>query len=207
MFLKGCPLRCAWCHNPESQRAADELLFHRTRCIGCGVCDEACPYRDARRTLRDAALRRERCGGCSRCADACPTGAIERVGRDMTVGQVMEEVRGDVSYFRHSGGGVTLSGGEPMMQPEPLYLIAKAAKEKGMNVWCYTGFTLENLLKENRADRMKLLSVLDVLVDGPFLSHERSLDLLYCGSKNQRLIDVPATLAAGEIRLYVPPEW
>ena len=103
--------------------------------------------------------------------------------------------------------GVTLSGGEPMMQPEPLYLIAKAAKEKGMNVWCYTGFTLENLLKENRADRMKLLSVLDVLVDGPFLSHERSLDLLYCGSKNQRLIDVPATLAAGEIRLYVPPEW
>ena len=103
--------------------------------------------------------------------------------------------------------GLTLSGGEPMMQPEPLYLIAKAAKEKGMNVWCYTGFTLENLLKENRADRMKLLSVLDVLVDGPFLSHERSLDLLYCGSKNQRLIDVPATLAAGEIRLYVPPEW
>ena len=102
---------------------------------------------------------------------------------------------------------LTLSGGEPMMQPEPLYLIAKAAKEKGMNVWCYTGFTLENLLKENRADRMKLLSVLDVLVDGPFLSHERSLDLLYCGSKNQRLIDVPATLAAGEIRLYVPPEW
>lgn len=52
VFLKGCPLRCAWCHNPESQRAADELLFHRTRCIGCGVCDEACPYRDARRTLR-----------------------------------------------------------------------------------------------------------------------------------------------------------
>ena len=103
--------------------------------------------------------------------------------------------------------GLTLSGGEPMMQPEPLYLIAKAAKKKGMNVWCYTGFTLENLLKENRADRMKLLSVLDVLVDGPFVPHERSLDLLYCGSKNQRLIDVPATLAAGEIRLYVPPEW
>ena len=103
--------------------------------------------------------------------------------------------------------GLTLSGGEPMMQPEPLYLIAKAAKEKGMNVWCYTGFTLEQLLRENRVDRMKLLSVLDVLVDGPFLSHERSLDLLYCGSKNQRLIDVPATLKAGEIRLYVPPEW
>ena len=103
--------------------------------------------------------------------------------------------------------GLTLSGGEPMMQPEPLYLIAKAAKEKGMNVWCYTGFTLEELLRENRADRMRLLSAVDVLVDGPFRSHERSLDLLYRGSKNQRLIDMPATLKGGTIRLYAPPEW
>ena len=103
--------------------------------------------------------------------------------------------------------GLTLSGGAPMMQPEPLYLIAKAAKEKGMNVWCYTGFTLEELLRENRADRMKLLSAVDVLVDGPFRSHERSLDLLYRGSKNQRLIDMPATLKSGTIRLYAPPEW
>ena len=103
--------------------------------------------------------------------------------------------------------GLTLSGGEPMMQPEPLYLIAKAAKEKGMNVWCYTGFTLEELLRENRADRMRLLSAVDVLVDGPFRSHERSLDLLYRGSKNQRLIDMPATLKDGLIRLYAPPEW
>ena len=103
--------------------------------------------------------------------------------------------------------GLTLSGGEPMMQPEPLYLIAKAAKEKGMNVWCYTGFTLEELLRENRADRIRLLSAVDVLVDGPFRSHERSLDLLYRGSKNQRLIDMPATLKSGTIRLYAPPEW
>lgn len=103
--------------------------------------------------------------------------------------------------------GLTLSGGEPMMQPEPLYLIAKAAKERGMNVWCYTGFTLEELLRENRADRMRLLSAVDVLVDGPFRSHERSLDLLYRGSKNQRLIDMPATLKGGTIRLYAPPEW
>ena len=103
--------------------------------------------------------------------------------------------------------GLTLSGGEPMMQPEPLYLIAKAAKDKGMNVWCYTGFTLEELLRENRADRIRLLSAVDVLVDGPFRSHERSLDLLYRGSKNQRLIDMPATLKGGTIRLYAPPEW
>lgn len=76
-----------------------------------------------------------------------------------------------------------------------------------MNVWCYTGFTLEKLLEERREDRMRLLECVDVLVDGPYLSHERSLDLLYRGSRNQRLIDMPATLKAGQIVLYTPPEW
>ena len=93
------------------------------------------------------------------------------------------------------------------MQPEPLRLIAQAAKERGMNVWCYTGFTLEKLLEERREDRMRLLECVDVLVDGPYLSHERSLDLLYRGSKNQRLIDMPAALKAGRAVLYTPPEW
>ena len=93
--------------------------------------------------------------------------------------------------------GLTLSGGEPMMQPEQSKSEAGDANRS----------TLEELLRENRADRMRLLSAVDVLVDGPFRSHERSLDLLYRGSKNQRLIDMPATLKGGTIRLYAPPEW
>lgn len=103
--------------------------------------------------------------------------------------------------------GVTLSGGEPMTQAAAMAEIAAAAKEKGLNVWCYTGYTLEQLFDQKDPDRMALLEYVDVLVDGPYLAHERSLDLLYCGSKNQRLIDMPATLASGGIRLYVPPEW
>lgn len=103
--------------------------------------------------------------------------------------------------------GITLTGGEPMMQPEPLALIAEAARARGMNVWCYTGYTLEALLAEGREDRLRLLRLVDVLVDGPYRSHERSLDLLYRGSRNQRLIDMPATLAAGEIRLFEPETW
>lgn len=103
--------------------------------------------------------------------------------------------------------GVTLTGGEPMMQAQALCELAQAAREKGLNVWCYTGFTLEELLKENRNDRMRLLSMVDVLVDGPYLQQERSIDLLYRGSRNQRLIDMPRTLASGKIRLYEPDVW
>ena len=103
--------------------------------------------------------------------------------------------------------GVTLTGGEPMMQAKALQEVASSAKERGMNVWCYTGFTLEALLKENNADRMALLGLVDVLVDGPYIAHERSLDLLYCGSKNQRLIDMSKTRETGEICLYEPPQW
>ena len=103
--------------------------------------------------------------------------------------------------------GLTLSGGEPMMQPLPMAQLAAQAKAKGMNVWCYTGFTLEQLLQEGREDRMALLREVDVLVDGPYLAAERSLHLLYRGSKNQRLIDMPATLASGSVTLYEPPQW
>ena len=103
--------------------------------------------------------------------------------------------------------GVTLTGGEPMMQAAALCEVAAAAREKGLSVWCYTGYTLEALARENNPDRMRLLGLVDVLVDGPYIAHERSLDLLYCGSRNQRLIDMPATLSAGEVRLYVPQAW
>jgi len=103
--------------------------------------------------------------------------------------------------------GVTLTGGEPMMQAKALREIASSAKEKGINVWCYTGFTLEALLRENNADRMALLDMVDVLVDGPYVAHERSLDLLYCGSRNQRLIDMNKTRETGEICLFVPDAW
>ena len=82
-----------------------------------------------------------------------------------------------------------------------------AAKEKGMNVWCYTGFTLDALLKENNPARMALLHGIDVLVDGRFVQEQKSLSLLYRGSSNQRLIDVPKTLATGEITLWTPPVW
>ncbi len=103
--------------------------------------------------------------------------------------------------------GLTLSGGEPMCKPEACRALAEAAHARRMNVWCYTGYTWEALLQENDPARMALLRELDVLVDGPFLQAERSLELKYCGSRNQRLIDVQKSLAAGEVVRWTPPSW
>ena len=103
--------------------------------------------------------------------------------------------------------GLTLSGGEPMCQPEACRALADAAHAQRMNVWCYTGYTWEQLLAEQDAARMALLQAVDVLVEGPFILSQRSLELKYCGSRNQRLVDVKKSLATGEIVLWQPPQW
>ena len=103
--------------------------------------------------------------------------------------------------------GLTLSGGEPMEQPIPCLALAKAAHESGLNVWCYTGYTWEQLTQENDSDRMALMHEIDVLVDGPFIQAEKSLELDFRGSRNQRLIDSPASLRTGTVTLWTPPKW
>ena len=103
--------------------------------------------------------------------------------------------------------GITLSGGDPFMQPVPCLALAEGAHKIGLNVWTYTGYTWEALLEENDAEKLALLKETDVLVDGPFLLAERSLELRFCGSRNQRLIDVKKTLSSGVPTLWEPPVW
>lgn len=100
--------------------------------------------------------------------------------------------------------GLTLTGGDPLEQSVPCLELAKAAHEMGLNVWAYTGYTWEQLLRENDPDRMALLREVDVLVDGPFILEQRSLELDFCGSKNQRLIDVKQSLETGSVVLRKP---
>ena len=141
VFLKGCSLRCAWCHNPESQSPAPEILLNPTRCIGCGACDEACPQispgnapSEVKTILADAASRKVLCPtGCRKCADACPTGCLEVAGRSVGVGEVMQEVMQDEAYYRNSGGGMTLSGGEPFAQPQFCLQLLQEATAKGLH--------------------------------------------------------------------------
>lgn len=117
VFLKGCPLRCAWCHNPESQPRAPQLSYLAERCIGCGACLAACPVQAHRRGADGRhSLDRQACRLCGACVEACPAGALEWVGREMTVEAVMAVVLQDRPFYATSGGGMTLSGGEPLSQ-------------------------------------------------------------------------------------------
>lgn len=120
VHLKGCPLSCWWCHNPESISMTPAVLFRAERCIGCGKCAESCAEGaialSGGRLSFDGAL----CVGCGACEEACPAGARELCGRAMTVESLMDELRRDEIFFRE--GGVTFSGGEPLMQPD--FLIA-----------------------------------------------------------------------------------
>jgi pyruvate formate lyase activating enzyme len=118
VFLKGCPLRCAWCANPESRRAGPEIAWFENLCAGCGRCAEACSRgavaMDGARPRTDRRL----CAACGACVASCSRGARRLMGREVTVDAVMAEVRRDAPFFRRSGGGVTFSGGEPLAQPE-----------------------------------------------------------------------------------------
>ncbi len=127
VFLKGCPLRCWWCHNPEGQKKQAELALTPERCIGCGSCVEFC---------QNAPFSADGDGPCRRCgdcADVCPTGARERIGREMTPAQVLEEVLKDRPFYDESGGGVTFSGGEPLMQPDFLLECLEACGRYGIH--------------------------------------------------------------------------
>ena len=134
VFLKGCTLHCAWCHNPESQDHRPEILMSLGKCIGCGSCDAACPGSDARRILSSRESRLSECPhGCLACAEACPSSCLETAGRSVTVREVMQEVMQDEAYYRHSGGGITLSGGEPMAQPSFSTALLEAACSRGID--------------------------------------------------------------------------
>lgn len=122
VFFKGCPLRCTWCHNPEAYIARPQVMFYKEKCLQCGKCAALCPE------------GLQSCRGCGACTAACAAGAREMAGRMMTAEDVLQEVLQDEMFYLTSGGGVTLSGGEPMAQFPFALALAKSAKEHGLHV-------------------------------------------------------------------------
>jgi pyruvate formate lyase activating enzyme len=136
VFFKGCPLNCLWCCNPESQVREPELVWIRERCLGCDLCLTVCPQHALGGTEEGGrTIDRERCDRCGQCAERCPGEALNLIGRRMSVEEVLAEVTRDALYFEGSGGGLTLSGGEPLAQPEFAAELLRRYKhdEKGHN--------------------------------------------------------------------------
>jgi pyruvate formate lyase activating enzyme len=121
VFLKGCPLSCIWCHNPESQSFSPEIMQYSKRCIGCGKCAEVCKY--------GALYDRDKCTSCGSCAEVCYAKARELAGKLMTVQEVIAQIDKDSIFYDESGGGVTFSGGEPLSQPEFLLELLTQCKK------------------------------------------------------------------------------
>lgn len=177
IFLKGCPLRCLWCSNPESQSPDPEILFDAKKCIGCGRCTESCP---ASIPLGAQGVA-EGCTLCGACIAACPAQALEPAGREYTVEELVAEAVKDELYYRE-GGGVTISGGEPLLYPGFVCALAKALRRQGDHVALETtGFA-----DWKTADRV-FAEVDLVLYDIKHIDDEKHR--LYTGVSNDRILE------------------
>lgn len=133
VFMKGCPLRCIWCHNPEAISSHPSLAFDPRKCIGCGYCFRICPRGAHSMAGEQHRLDRQQCECCGRCTEECYAQALEFVGREVSVEDVIEEVLRDTPFYETSGGGMTLSGGEPTFQFDFAIGLLRAAKNRGLH--------------------------------------------------------------------------
>jgi pyruvate formate lyase activating enzyme len=148
VFLKGCPLRCLWCQNPESQDLKPVIFFNAEKCTGCGMCREACPEAAIRIIDGRSATDRTLCKGTGKCAEICPNEARSLMGRYMSGAEVFDDVNADAIFYQNSGGGVTLSGGDPIAQPAFATDILKRCRDAGIHTAIETcGFAKWDILK------------------------------------------------------------
>ncbi len=182
IFFKGCPLSCTWCHNPESKRASVELAFDPKECIGCDTCIEVCTEKALSRK-NPLFIDRRRCTLCFACVENCPSGALSRVGTEMTVDEIVEKVLIDKPFFDTSGGGATLSGGEPTMYMAVTSELLRSLKEHGIHTLIETC----GLFDYDEFTEM-LLPVLDIIYyDIKLIESEEHRR--YCGTPNEQILD------------------
>lgn len=181
VFFKGCPLRCAWCHNPESIPAKPVLMWNERLCTGCGLCVERCPVGAQLQADGKHSVDFEKCTACGECVKVCMAGALKIHGRRETVESVMEQVLKDRDYYENSGGGVTFSGGEPLEQPDAAVELARACRAEKISVWLDTsGFASAEVFDQVAAEMDGFLY--DIKLINPGLHVE------YCGVDNAPIL-------------------
>lgn len=180
VFLKGCPLDCLWCHNPESKSPRLQLAFSEKLCVGCGKCEQVCEHHVHSHDEKGKKIDFDACIACEKCVQACPTAALEIMGKRISVEEVVEEVVRDIPFYGTSGGGVTISGGDPAMQPEFAVAILKGAKEHQIHT------ALETAGHASWSVYEKMLPFLDmVLFDSKQMDDEKHR--AYVGQSNGRI--------------------
>lgn len=182
VFFKGCPLSCIWCHNPESKRRESQIAFDAAKCVRCDGCIDTCPSSALDRNT-PFFVDRDRCDLCGRCTDLCPSGALSIVGRKMSIEQIVAAIERDIPFFRNSGGGVTLSGGEPTLFMDFAARLTRALRQRGVPVLLETCglFHFDSFIDQ-------LYPHLNaVYFDIKIIDSRRHRDL--CGAPNQTILD------------------
>lgn len=178
VFLKGCPLKCSWCHSPEGISSEISIWYNRSVCIACGSCVDACNNKALQLHNKTIIINRQRCKTSGNCVSVCPSNAITYTGLKMSADEVMDEIQKDLIFYQSSGGGVTLSGGEPLYQPGFSGQVLRKCREKNIHT------AIESSLFCTRKSLQKLMDYVDLfIVDMKLFDDE--LHKSYTGRTNE----------------------
>jgi pyruvate formate lyase activating enzyme len=199
VFMKGCPLHCLWCHNPEGIQEQIQLVYRQTRCIRCGACIDACPHNAIRSNGKGQKIDRENCDVCGKCTFACSSEALTLAGREIEDLDLVKQIVADRMFFEESGGGATFSGGEPLVQADFLLGCLKECKRQGIHT------AVDTCGYAPYGDYDRILPYVDLfLYDLKLIDDIRHVK--YTGVSNQMIVENLALLADSgkEIMIVIP---
>ena len=182
IFMKGCPLHCIWCHNPEGVNLKNEIWYIPSKCIGCSGCVAVCPEKALELTAQGIKIDREKCTGCYQCVEVCPSKSLEKLREDVTTDYLMDIILRDKIFFQSSGGGVTVTGGEPGIYADFITELFYKCKQNGIQ----TGFDTSGVIPLEKLESVLQLTDL-MFLDLKIMDVEKSV--IYTGLDMIKLMD------------------